>query len=238
MKKQKAHVEMGKVALDAGDDFDISDEDNHDQKDKPSSRKTINIPEQSTSKAMKVKEEPVTDDESDDAEAEQKATTKTAVVSKVKSSTTKKSAPKVKKDADVSDDTTPTVSDAEDEKPFKKAVPTVQPRKRHAPTTTKGGVVKKARLAASADSYDSLNKEDKLLFDIKTENPYATWKEVVAQFNLELQSESETSVNAIKKRWRKVEAAGTEIEHGDVLHLFHPCFILHACRGYFTCTVY
>ncbi|ESZ95884.1 hypothetical protein SBOR_3697 [Sclerotinia borealis F-4128] len=216
-KKQKLNImKKAKVTLTDKDD-NTSDVDELGQDDKLNSPKPTTTHKQSTPKATKSKSKPVADGENDDAEAEENPTKKLAAVSKSKPSTVKKAAATNKRSPVVSDDT-PTVSDAENEKPLKNAA-SAKPNKKRARTSTNDGLRKKPKLPTNAyipDSYESLNKADKTLFDLKTQNPSHTWKEIAVQYNLVLQTMPETTTNALEKRWARVNAAGTEIEHDDI----------------------
>lgn len=205
-------------------DDDASDDDNPDHEDGISSPKAS-----TTHGRISFKVNPVTndenggdhddsnnDDEEDAEDVEETITKKPAAASKSKSSTNKKLHTKIIEKAEPSEDATPNVSDAD----TKKTAPISQSKKRRAAATSaNGGARKKAKLPANAynpDCYAQLNREDKLLFDLKTKNPEASWKKLIVRFNLEIQGKPELKIDALRMRWPRVKAAATEIEHSDV----------------------
>lgn len=161
-------------------------------------------------------------DDDDEEDAEEIVAKKPVAAPKSKPSTTNKLNIKIEEKAKPSDEATPNVSDAD----TKKTAPIAQSKKRRAAaTSTNGGARKKTKLPANAynpDCYAQLNREDKLLFDLKTKNPEAPWKELIVQFNLEIQGKPELKADALRMRWPRVKAAATEIEHGDVRQLSVP----------------
>ncbi|KAF7947773.1 hypothetical protein EAE96_008852 [Botrytis aclada] len=199
---------------------DDSDVDNPGHEDAFSSSEAGPTHGKTLSEAKPVTNAEDGGDDNDDGEEEEDTketvTKKPAATPKSKSSTTKKLNAKVKEEAEPSEDVSPDVSDAD----TKKAAPTTQSKKKRAATTSPdGGARKKTKLPANAynpDCYAQLNREDKLLFDLKTKNPEAPWKELIVQFNLEIQGKPELKLDALRKRWPRVKAAATEIEHVDI----------------------
>ncbi|KAJ8060605.1 hypothetical protein OCU04_010916 [Sclerotinia nivalis] len=209
---------MAKVTVTDKDDNALDEDPGHEHK--LNSQKATITHKKSASKTAPVAEVD-SDNDSNYAEPEERPTKKpvTASKSKPKSPVTKKPAAKAKKNAAAPDNVTPVFSDAEDAESTAKPAPTFKPRKRRAAVPTDNGARKKAKLPANAytpDSYESLNKEDKLLFDLKTQSPEATWKELVEEFNLEIQSCPKVNPDALRKRWPRVKAAATEVAHGDI----------------------
>ncbi|KAF5872548.1 uncharacterized protein Bfra_005909 [Botrytis fragariae] len=216
-KKQKTADKMIKVPT-VYKDEDASDDDNPGHENELSSPKagTTHGKTLSTAKSVTNNKDGGDHNNDDDDDAEEIVTKKPAAAPKSKSSTTNKLNVNLEEKAKQSDEVTPNVSDAD----TKKAAPTTQSRKRRAAaTSTNGGARKKAKLPANAynpDCYTQLNREDKLLFDLKTNNPEAPWKELIVQFNLEMQGKPELKADALRMRWPRVKAAATEIEHADI----------------------
>ncbi|TGO65757.1 hypothetical protein BCON_0001g00730 [Botryotinia convoluta] len=219
-KKQKTADKITKVPT-VDKDEDASDVDILGHEDELSSPEAGTTHGKTLSKAKTVTKDEDggddnNDDDDDDEDAKETVTKKPAAAPKSKSSTIKKLNVKAKGEAEPSDDVTPNVSDAD----IKKAAPITQSKKRRATaTSTNGGARKKAKLPANAynpDCYAQLNREDKLLFDLKTKNPEAPWKELIVQFNLEIQGKPELKADALRMRWPRVKAAATEIEHADI----------------------
>ncbi|TEY85791.1 hypothetical protein BOTCAL_0012g00480 [Botryotinia calthae] len=206
-KKQKTVDKMTKVSTVDKDD-DASDVDNPGHEDEISSPKAGTTHGRISSEANPVTndedgggDDDSNDDDEENAEdVEETVTKKPAAASKSKSSTNKKLDIKIIEKAEPSEDATPNVSDADTKKAA--AIPRSKKR-RAAATSTNSGARKKA-------------KEDKLLFDLKTKNPEASWKELIVQFNLEIQGKPELKTDALRKRWPRVKAAATEIEHSDI----------------------
>ncbi|TGO41928.1 hypothetical protein BHYA_0014g00110 [Botrytis hyacinthi] len=217
-KKHKTADKMTKVpTIDKNED--ASDVDNPGHENELSSSEVGTTHGKALSKAKNVtKDEDGGDDNDDDDEEDAKGTVtkKPAAAPKSKPSTTKNLNSKVKEEAEPSEDASPNVSDAD----TKKVAPVAKSKKRPAAAiSTTVGARKKAKLPANAynpECYADLNKEDKLLFDLKSESPEASWKELVVQFNLEIRGNPELKSDALRKRWPRVKAAATEIKHGDI----------------------
>ncbi|CCD52632.1 hypothetical protein BofuT4_P000790.1 [Botrytis cinerea T4] len=222
-KKQKTVGKMTKISTVDKDD-DASDVDNPGHEDEISSPKAGTTHGKISSKATPVTNDENGgddddfngDDEEDAKDVEETVTKKPAAAFKSKSSTNKKPDTKIIEKAGPSEDATPKISDVV----TKKTAPIPQSKKRSAAAiSTNGGARKKAKLPANAynpDCYAQLNREDKLLFDLKTKNPEASWKELIVQFNLEIQGKPELKTDTLRKRWPRVKAAATEIEHIDI----------------------
>ncbi|KAF7904842.1 hypothetical protein BELL_0256g00070 [Botrytis elliptica] len=213
-KKQKTADKMTKVTT-VEKDEDDSDVDNPGHENEVISSEAGTTHGKTLSKAKTVTKDEDGGEEEEEEDAEEIVTKKPAAAPKSKSSSTHKLDIKIKEKAKPSDEVTPNISDAD----TKKAATTIQSKKRRAATSTNGGARKKAKLPANAynpDCYAQLNREDKLLFDLKTKNPEAPWKELIVQFNLEIQGKPELKADALRMRWPRVKAAATEIEHGDI----------------------
>ncbi|CAD6448673.1 f3f79a54-22b5-4e16-9c5e-3a6ae34b98e8 [Sclerotinia trifoliorum] len=215
-KKQKLSEKTAKfTATDKGGN--ALDEDIGQERKLNSSKATI-IQKKPVSKTATVAE---VDSDSDGGEPEERPIKKPVAASKSKSKSaiTKNTAAKAKKNAEVRGNATLTVSDAKDAESTGKPAPTSKLRKRRAAIPTNDGARKRARLPQNTytpDSYEGLNKEDKLLFDLKTRSPEATWRDLVEEFNLKLQSNPRVNLDALRMRWPRVKAAATEIAHGDI----------------------
>ncbi|TGO68710.1 hypothetical protein BOTNAR_0021g00490 [Botryotinia narcissicola] len=217
-KKQKTADKMTKVPTIEKNE-DASDVENPGHENGLSSSEVGTTYGKTISKTKTVtKDEDDGDDNDDDDEEDAKGTItkKPAVAPKSKPSTTKSLNAKVKEETEPSEDASPNLSDAD----TKKAAPVAKSKKRpSAAISTAAGARKKAKLPANAynpECYADLNREDKLLFDLKSESPEASWKELVVQFNLEIQGNPELKSDALRKRWPRVKAAATEIKHGDI----------------------
>ncbi|KAF7903416.1 uncharacterized protein EAF01_006465 [Botrytis porri] len=219
-KKQKTADKMTKVPT-VDKDEDASDVDNPGHEDELSSSEAGATHGKTLSKAKTVTNdedsgEDNDNDDDDEEDAKETVTKKPAAAPKSKSSTTKKLNVKFKEEAEPSEGAPPNVSDAD----TKKAALVAKSKKRPAAAiSTTAGARKKAKLPANAynpECYADLNREDKLLFDLRSESPEASWKELVIQFNLEIQGDPELKPDALRKRWPRVKAAATEIKHGDI----------------------
>ncbi|KAI9649657.1 hypothetical protein NHQ30_002238 [Ciborinia camelliae] len=194
---------------DASDGNDLGDED------KLNSCKSTTTRKKPASKAIKPKAMPVTGVTSDDGESEEKSTKKPDAVPK--SSTAKKPATT---DAEVSDNDSPAVSDSEKKKPLKKAaLPPKSNKKRAAPSANDGPRSKKARgprdYEKMPDSYEELNEKDKLLFDLRKNNPKMSWKELAIEYRH--QAASSDHETTIRKRYQNyIQAAGSQMAEEDI----------------------
>ncbi|THV51928.1 hypothetical protein BGAL_0094g00070 [Botrytis galanthina] len=216
-KKQKTADKMTKFTTVDKDEV-ASDVDDPDHEIGLSSSEAGTTHGKNISKAKVVtkNEDGGDDDDDEEEDAEEIVTRKPVAAPKSKPSTTNKLNIKIEEKAKPSDEATPNVTGAD----TKETAPIVQSKKRRAAaTSTNGGARKKTKLPANAynpDCYAQLNREDKLLFDLKTKNPEAPWKELIVQFNLEIQGKPEIKADALRMRWPRVKAAATEIEHGDI----------------------
>lgn len=205
-----------KVTVTDQDDNTLDEDTGHEHK--LNSRKVTDIHKKPVSKTGRISE---VDSDSDNNEPEKKPTKKPVAASKSKSKSpkTKKPIAKAKKNAEIRDNVALTVSNTKDSESIGKPAPAPKPRKRPAAIPANDGARKKARLPPNAytpDSYESLNKEDKLLFDLKTRSSDATWRDLVEEFNLKLQGNPRVNLDALRMRWPRVKAAATEIAHGDI----------------------
>ncbi|KAF7869629.1 hypothetical protein EAF04_004413 [Stromatinia cepivora] len=168
----------------------VTDKDDNALDEDPGHEHRLSSPKATiTHKKPASKVAPVGEVDSDDVEAEERPTKKHP-------------AAKAKKNAEAPDNVTPTVSEADDAESTEKPAPTSKPRKRRAAIPTSDGARKKAKLPANAYTPDSYDE--------------ATWKELVEEFNLEIPSDPKVTTDALRKRWPRVKAAATEIEHGDI----------------------
>ncbi|KAB8298142.1 hypothetical protein EYC80_001898 [Monilinia laxa] len=207
-KKENVEVKMAKITItdEDVDDSGVSDIDNHSHEGKINSNNATTSQKKPVFKGTKPKTKPVTDICSDDAEDEGKSPKKVAATSKHKKPTTKKSATKKLatkvKEPETSDNESSSVLDTTNELPIKDAIPDKSNKKRASTSRDDEIVRKRAKFPANSykpDSYDTLNKDDQLLFDLKTKHPDWQWKEIQVQFNLASQTSSETTTNKLKK---------------------------------------
>ncbi|KAA8571074.1 hypothetical protein EYC84_000429 [Monilinia fructicola] len=215
-KKQDVEVEMAKITI--TDEDGVSDVDNHSHGGKIDSSNATTAQKKPAFKDTKPKRKPATDIVSDDSEAEGKSPKKVAATSKHNKPTAKKPATKVK-ETEATDNESSSVFDTKNELSIRDAISAKGNKKRGSTSRDDEIVRKKAKFSANAykpDSYDTLNKDDRLLFDLKTQHPDWQWKEIQVHFNSATETSSETTINTLKKRWPRVKAAGTEIEHGDI----------------------